>query len=301
MLPMILGPVLLLVAACFVVPSRWLALHAENTYLANLGYGATLHGADCAVVIYGDSSAMVGVNPKIIQARTGLSACNIAEFEGMTILNGTMVLDRYLAQNKRPRYLIFLYTPEDYDPGSQRRTVGMFEATTWRMRQGNKLAGVVALMRYPDEFFGWTEQGLRLAVERSRTPEASAAVQNFRTARDGQLPLEGPVMTQCESIVRPKSVPDVAWMDGLKTQYGVDGTTVLLDATPLPPCDPKLAYFREHLAGLVDSGVQVFPLSAFTSEGRLHANATGSAMLSNMIAGQIADRMRAGGYGTGAR
>ena len=92
------------------------ALRAGNTYVANLGYGATLYGVDCQVVVSGDSSAMVGVDPGLIRRRTGLNTCNIGEFEGMTILNGTMVVDRYLAQNAKPRFLVFRYTPEDLIP-----------------------------------------------------------------------------------------------------------------------------------------------------------------------------------------
>ncbi|ADW67554.1 hypothetical protein [Granulicella tundricola] len=135
LLPLILVPYLLLLIALFLVPSRWLAVRSGNTYLANLGYGATLHHADCQIVVYGDSTAMVGIDPAVLRERTGLSACNIAEFEGMTILNGTMIVDQYLAQNQRPKYLVFLYTPEDFQPESQRAMVGMFEGLTWRFGQ----------------------------------------------------------------------------------------------------------------------------------------------------------------------
>lgn len=287
LLPLVLCPVVLMVTACVVVPSRWLELRARNIYLANLGYGATLHGADCEIVVAGDSSAMVGVDPAELRERTGMSACNVAEFEGMTILNGTMVLDRYLAQNARPRFLVFAYTPEDFDPQSQRHEIGLFEAITWRMRQPGRLLSVAELLRHPEEFFVWVEQGLRLTVERSLNRPAPVEILEYRAKRGGQLPSDAPAPAECESAGRPHSEPDRAWVDGLRAKYGVGGTTVLMDATPMPPCDEQLAYFEQRLPGVIDNRVETFPLDAYTTDGRLHMNAAGAARFSEQIAEQI--------------
>ena len=292
LLPLILSPILFFVAAYLIVPSKWLALRSGNTYLANLGYGATLYGVDCQVVVSGDSSAMVGVDPGVIRRRTGLNTCNIAEFEGMTILNGTMVVDRYLAQNARPRFLVFLYTPEDFDPQSQRREVGMYEAATWRLSQPHRLSNLIAVVRRPDEFFTWAEQGLRLAVERIMSKPASPEILQFRAEHQGQLPIHAPPLTACEGG-RPYSAPDRNWVSGLRAKYGGQGITVLIDSTPMPPCDPELAYFQQRLPGVIDNSVETVPLEMFTADGRLHANAAGAARISNMIADQIVQRMSA--------
>ncbi len=300
LLPLILSPILLFVAAYFIVPSNWLALRAGNTYAANLGYGATLYGVDCQVVVSGDSSAMVGVDPGVIRRRTGLKTCNIAEFEGMTILNGTMVVDRYLAQNARPRFLVFLYAPEDFDPQSQRREVGMYEAVTWRVGQPqHRLSNLLAVIRHPDEFFAWAEQGMRLAVERVPSKAAPPETRQFRAERQGQLPIHAPPLTECPSGRRPHSDPDRKWVSGLRSKYGGQGITVLVDSTPMPPCDPDLAYFQQRLPGVIDNPVETLPVEMFTTDGRLHANAAGAARISSMIADQIIQRM-SGDSATGA-
>jgi hypothetical protein len=288
--PFILIPCVFLGSACFFLPSRWVVVRSENKYLINLAWGATLHNVNCQIVIYGDSTAMVGIDPALIRQRTGLSACNIAEYEGMTIFNGTMVLDRYLSQNQRPKFLIFLYSPEDFDPSSQRHVVGLYEAMTWRVGQPNRLINLATLLRRPDEFFYWAGLGWRLTLERVAKRPASNDILQFRTAHKGQYPVDAPTATECETMVRPLSIPDREWIAGLR-KYNRDGTTVLVDSTPMAPCDPKLSYFQQTLSALVDNRFQTIPITAFTTDGRMHANATGSALLSNMVADQVLQRM----------
>jgi len=129
----------------------------------------------------------------------------------MTILNGTMVLDRYLSQNQRPKFLIFLYSPEDFDPQSQRQEVGLFEAMTWRVGQPNRLVNLTTLLRRPDEFVYWAGFGWRLALERIGNKPASNDILQFRTAHQG-----APTASECETVVRPPSVPNQEWVTGLK-------------------------------------------------------------------------------------
>ena len=58
---------------------------------------------------------MVGVIPQVIEQRTGLTACNIAEVAGVQSINGMAVTDAYLQHNQRPKYIVFLYAPEKLD------------------------------------------------------------------------------------------------------------------------------------------------------------------------------------------
>jgi hypothetical protein len=75
---------------------------------------------------------------------------------------------------------------------------------------------------------------------------------------------------------------------------------VLVDATPVPDCDPSLAFFQQHSSGVVDNRIESLPVSAYTVDGRLHVNAKGSSLLTNILANQLADQMHltlsAGGH-----
>jgi len=290
LLPLIGSPFLLLMAALIILPSKWFALHSQNAYLVNVGYGAKLYGENCQVLIYGDSSAMVGIDPSLIRARTGLSTCNIAELQPMTMLNGTMLLDIYLEHNTPPRFLVFFFAPEDLDPQSQ-RTNGPFEAIVWRMRQPDKLKSLIYLtLHYPSELMGWVEQGLRFTLTNALSKPASTEIQHLREHTHGQLPMSARSLSVCDSLLR-NAPPDKAWVAGLRSKYGLGGTTVLVDATPLATCDPSLSFFQRVLPGVIDNRVEALPVSVYNADGRLHVDAEGSAILSKMVADQIAKHL----------
>jgi len=294
--PLVLLPILILVFAILVVPTERFAAHSGDPFLMTLGYGAQLHNADCRITIFGDSTAMIGVNPELIQKRTGLSTCNISETEGMTMVNDTMILDQFLEQNPAPQFLVFLYAPEDLDPQSQRRNsaVTTFEAVTYRFRQPNKLLSLVAVMRHPDDFFSWAIHGARWAMDSIFSTPLPPETKLLRFRTQGQSALKDPTMTAAScATLPPLSPPNRAWVSGLRSKYGVNGTTVFVDAMLLPECDPGLNYYPRELSGLIDNQISALPISDFHNGGR-HVNPIGSVPLSGMIADQILERLHAG-------
>jgi hypothetical protein len=291
--PLILAPALILLLAILVVPTQWFAEHSGDPFLVTLGYGAQLRNADCRILIYGDSTAMIGVNPDVIQRRTGMSTCNIAETEGMSMINGTMVLDQFLEHNSHPQFIVFLYAPEDLDPQSQRGNtlVSTFEAVTYRLRQPNKLMSVVALMRHPEDFFSWAIHGARWAMDSISAKPLPPEIRLGRFKTHGQASLKDPLMTSCSALpsINP---PNRAWVNSLRSKYTVNGTTVLVDAMLLPVCDPGLGYYQRELSGVIDNRLDPLPVRDYHSGGR-HVNPTGSVPLSGMIADQVMEQLHA--------
>src|SRR6476660_8310345 len=68
----VLLPCLLLLLAFPIARTEEFALRSQDLYLTNLGYGLTLDHAKCDVMIYGDSSALTGIDPAVIEQQTGL-------------------------------------------------------------------------------------------------------------------------------------------------------------------------------------------------------------------------------------
>ena len=294
LLPLILVPLLLPVAAVLIVPTAWFAQHSGISYLVTVAYGATLRDTNCQVVIYGDSTAMLGIDPERVRQLTGLSTCNIAEFMGITMLDGTRLVDQYLARNRRPRYLIFNYAPEDLNPAQQygNTNIHLFEAITYTLRQPGR--GANLLLRHPGEFFDWSCRGLRIAAGRVVTKSSESVVtkpfspeiQYLRNTTGGRiLPEDAPALSSC-SYLSYASAPDKNWIEFLRSKYGRDGTTVLIDATPIPACDPNLSFYRGKLAGVVDNRIDTLPVNDFLDGGR-HTTGAGSVLLSERIASQI--------------
>jgi hypothetical protein len=279
-------PVLYLVAAFVLVPSQWALHHTRNTYLANMGYGDTLHNTKCDVLIYGDSSAMVGVDPALLQANTGLSACDIAEFEGMTTVFGTELVDNFLRNNQRPRYIVFIFAPEDLRPQTGWTGPQRMEAIIYAMRTRRNLHTLGLLLRHPAEMFGALETGLRILLADLRRPPLSAKSRHLRADHNGWLPVYEQPATACYEPLELTSV-DANWVNGLRQRYGADGTRVMVLTMPEPTCDSTFDLYAPAVSGVTDNALEIYPLPLYSKVGRLHLVGAGVTRFTTEIGERI--------------
>jgi hypothetical protein len=276
------APFVLLAVTVFWMTTDVYRQHSVYRHLAGTAYGVRLRGANCQVVIDGDSSALVAISPAVIEQRTGLKTCNIAEVAGVQVINGMMVPDLYLEHNARPRYMIFLYVPENLTPAGEWHEVSTFEGVFLRMQIHPDAAFWKMMAKDPLEFLKIVEVGLRTGVQGllSRPPQVRDVLQ-------GQLPEPGPLMTECVQAFAVRA-PDATWLAHLRAAYGVGGTRVLIDVMPEPPCDVTRTYYEARLTpGLIDNTLGTLPLAVYANSGRLHVNDAGSQMESERVAEQI--------------
>lgn len=266
--------------------------HVPYPYIVDTGYGSKLQHADCDVVIDGDSTALVGVLPRIIEQRTGLKSCNIAEVAGVKTMNGMMVLDDYLAHNRRPRFLVFVFAPEGLNPPSSWTYISDWEGWFYRIRFHRDKAFWQAMLRSPDEAFAHTELAFRSGIEWLLKRPLPPALAHERELNGGHVSEPGTPLTACpaDPFLRP---PDAAWLSYLRRTYGIGGTHVLIDVTPMPPCDELLPYYRARVPGLTDNSVDTLPIGDYSNSGRLHTDDAGTVELSERIANQLAEEISA--------
>ena len=268
--------------------------HSRSLYLSQLGYGAKLRGADCDVVIDGDSTAMVDLMPKVIAARTGLSACNIAEVAGVKRVNGMAVLTTYLQHNHAPKYLVFQFAPEDLSDPWRWQWGGTFEGVLYGMQFGHKADVMRTLWRYPDSSLGNAELGFRSGLVWHLTKSPPAEEMHSRDTQLGRMPEGGEPLTKCDATDDRKLAPQPDWLAKLRQTYGKDGTRVLIDVVPQPTCDPTVGYYAGALAGLIDNKVSTLPPEMFIGTGRLHMNDAGATVVSERVAAQILQAEKGG-------
>lgn len=283
-------------AICFfVMRSDFFLRRTQNIYLANMGYGLRLRNADCQVLVFGDSSAMEGVDPGILSKETGLSACNIAEPAGVMRLNGTMVLDTYLERNPRPKYLILLLSPNGIRPTWLHE--GNYEAVLMRVRERPDLGLLYAVIRHADDILsaiGTSGRFVLTWVVHSPLPEG---IVHKRDNNRGRYPDTSERMTTCLTDARINP-PSREWVDGFRTRYSVEGTHVLVDVTPVPDCDPAQATYMREFApdnGIIDNRLEIYPTHWYTQSGHFHLGSSeGWGHLTARIAEQINTRQKAG-------
>ena len=269
--------------------------HSHSVYLSQIGYGAKLQGVDCDVVIDGDSTAMVDILPKVITARTGLSACNIAEVAGVKRITGMALLDTYLQHNRRPKYLVFQFAPENLSDPARWEWGGMFEGVLFGLQFGHKADVMRSVLRYPAASLVNAELGFRSGLTWHLTHSPPAAEMHSRDAQLGRMPEEGSPLTECDATDARKLSPQAEWLTKLRETYGRNGTQVLIDVVPQPICDPAVEYYRRELTpALIDNSVSTLPVGLFLGTGRLHMTDAGAAVVSERVADQILQAEKGG-------
>ena len=283
---LLLIPVAAMVASLFAMRTDWFPPRAGNTYIATVGYGSRLRNVSCDVLINGDSSALVGVVPEVITRQTGLSACNIAEFGGMEEVNGRLLLDEYLKNNARPKFLVFVYAPENLTPRDRWTSVSHFEGILYKLRNHPDGALVRTLLLHPKELFQFWTLGMRLVGQAFITQPLPLAVQTARVTNRGWLAVPGAVLSRCQSgsLLRP---PDANYTRALHNEYAVGGTTVMVDVTPEPVCEQDYDFYASTLPGAIDNQQQQFPIDLYNDSGRLHLIRNGAERFTGQISAQI--------------
>lgn len=254
-----------------------------------------MHGRTCNVLVFGDSTAMTGINPEIIRGDTGLSTCNIAVTNSVLAVTGNLTLDRFLARNPRPRALLIQLSPESFTLNHQpwEETVypeGLLEMLRW----GDPDATRVLLWTHPREtlaFAGYTAgytafYFIKHAWEHlthTLAPEDAVVIRNgFFTA-----PL--PPRSSCEAVPQSAAATSrsaaSAFVADLRRRYQPQADTVFINVAPIPACDPDLIALQNHLRGLTSNTLDALPISLFNDER--HYTAAGSTQLSHQLANQL--------------
>ncbi len=287
-----------LAGAIFVGGTQWYLSHAQDYGLRLGGYAEWAPQQNCDVVLYGDSSALMSLDPAVITQRTGLSACNVAE--GVVFLEVTgsdHFLDVYLARNKTPRFIVTTWSSIDFRP--QRPPLASFKPqgvsySLQYMNRGAVRRWLTVHPYYAFEYATWIVQSFMDEVIDKLAGKRKVDVRRDRAAARGlwQFPL--PAETHClrnntftntASVQRnPESVKE------FRRRYTTPETQVIIDVTPVPDCDSFAQIYRERTEGLHDNAFQTVPVRFF-NEGDVHMNQLGSTYYSNEVAEQILERM----------
>lgn len=291
MISVIVGlPVLACLLAFVLTYSQWFRKHADSQWIQSSDRVFTAHDIPCDVLVYGDSSAITGVDPAIVQQRTGLRTCNVAQTKAVIVVLGTKGLDLFLAHNPKPRYLVLQFTGADfYKPESWKDTTAYMEGVVPLLRYYSKRDFILTTLRHPEIIMGmmhyayvtgpsdlWTNRR-HLANLTSNTPLI-----------DVHFVRSEPTQTNCalvDDLDPTFHTPDPVFVQQLREKYAHAADHLLIDASPLSTCDPKFNYISQHLHGLSNT-LERYPPELF-NEGYSHYTKAGAQRVSEELAQQI--------------
>ena len=256
------------------------------------------HDRDCDVVVYGDSTAMTGIDPDRVEEQTGLKTCNIAVTNAVLAVTGNLTLDHFLANNRHPRVLLVQLSPNGFQPDSAvwQHTVyaeGLLEL----LRHGKPGEARHVLMTHPTEavsFAGYAAGFTAWYAIKDLWFHATALRprEDLVTVRNGFFTPPFPPRTSCE-VVGTAAAPEKSDQTGFsrlvvqdfRTAYADRAGVVLVNVAPIPDCDRNVATYTAALDGVTSNSLLTLPVNDFNN--CCHYTAHGSEIVSSLVAQEL--------------
>jgi hypothetical protein len=258
------------------------------------------HDRDCDVLVFGDSTAMTGIDPEKVEEQTGFRTCNIAVTNAVLAVTGNLTLDHFLAHNGRPRVLLIQLSPDGFQPESHgwHQTIyaeGMLEL----LRHGRPGEARQLLFSHPEEsvafagyaagFSAWYAiKDVWFHVSHLRPEEDTITLHTDSTF----FTPPSPPRTSCipaASLVSTSDPEQAAFsrslVAGFHSSYAPQAGLVLVNVAPIPDCDQNLAAYSAELDGVTSNSLLPMPIGYF-NDGR-HYTARGSEIVSTLVAREL--------------
>ena len=297
---LVLLPLLAIPAGILLGRSDFFLHHGASVWVRANDAVFDIRDRECDVLVYGDSTAMTGIDPEWVEGHTGFRTCNIAVTNAVLAVTDNLTLNHFLAHNARPRVLLVQLSPDDFQPENHawHQTIyaeGMLEL----LRHGNPNEARQLLLSHPQEAIGFAGYAAGYtawyALKRvwfhttHRLPEEDTVA-----VRDGSTFFTPPSPARSSCLPTPSVSPsnnpsDISFsralVDDYQKGYASRAGVILVNVAPIPSCDQNLAAYSAELNGITSNSLLDLPIGLF-NDGR-HYTARGSEIVSELVAKEL--------------
>lgn len=291
----ILLPLLAIPAFILLGQSDFFLHHGASVWVQSNDAIFQMHGRNCEVLIYGDSTAMTGIDPSLVEKDTGYKTCNIAVTNAVLSVTDNLTLNHFLAHNARPRILVVQLSPDGFQKENHAWNRSIYaEGMLELMRHGSLDDTRRMLWTHPREaisFAGYAAgfsayYGIKqafYAATRMRPDEDEVRVHN------GFFTPPTPARTRCDMTPSAAAASDTTYprqvVREFQNTYTSHSDMVLVNVAPIPSCDKNLEQYQKNLAGVTSNALTALPIAYF-NDGR-HYTASGSEVVSRLISDEV--------------
>lgn len=290
----ILLPLLAVPAFIALGASDYFLHHGASIWVQSNDAIFQMRNRDCKVLIFGDSTAMTGIDPALVEKDTGMKTCNIAVTNAVLSVTDNLTLDHFLAHNGRPQFLVVQLSPDGFQRANRSWNRSIYaEGMLELMRHGSRSEARHVLLTHPREavtFAGYAAgfsayYALKQAVyvtTQMRSDEDEVHVRN------GFFTPPAPARTRCDASPALTSSADDFPRELVRNyhqNYAPRTGTVLVNVAPIPACDRNLTRYQQELAGVTSNDLTALPIAYF-NDGR-HYTASGSEVVSRLISDEV--------------
>jgi hypothetical protein len=246
----------LIVGPLLSIRSPGYLLLTSNLWNAKLDYPFSLKNRSFDVVIYGDSTASVGLDPRIISADLKVSVVNLAVTSGVLREARDYPLDRYLSANHKPKLLVLAISPSSVSIDQQSPEVQSIDAWWLISRYASPVFAAGQFLLHPRMLPAlWSETIHQEIFDGGLLHrKAFEAGEKSIIASHGWLSYPKAVspLQSCRNQVAmsDKALNEHSYINQFEKKYQALGIPVKVFFTPVPDCDSNLGSMQARLSGL---------------------------------------------------
>jgi hypothetical protein len=248
-----------------------------------LDHSYNLAGTDADIVIFGDSSALYGIDTPRLSAELGLRVINLPQSIGSLVIMGDLPLRRYLSQNKTPRIILLYMTPWNRDFNAV-PDVHAYEGTEQLVRHGTASELRHLLRTRPREILSFPLSFYLVGSSSTRLWNPGGI--HF-TPNDGFLPyrstIAGPIAGDCAIPPQLLNLTSDRTLQQLQNSFRPTGARIVTMLAPIPNCAGA-----KQIANRLGASLMVLPSYDFADDTFLvHPIASHSAETTDRVAAEL--------------
>ncbi len=262
-------PLIGFVSAFPLVCSRSYEQWGETQWGPELEFPYAPGTPDGDVVIFGDSSAFLGIDPRIINAELGIHSVVLPSTVGSLPVIGDSPLRSYLAHHQKPKLIVLYFSAWNLD--FQHVSKGrLFEGEEMMMRHATwgevaqfTLHHPLEMAEFPLRLYATFGPKMVSAIlhHKDRTHDIATAL-----GHAPYIATFGPLTDLCRI---PRSLLDQhgdSSVEELRRKYAADGTKVVVYLAPVPACTNSGAMRSRSFADLGAKPPALLPPSYFAAD-----------------------------------
>lgn len=292
----LLLPLLAWISAFPLVTSRSYEQWGETQYgpVLEFPYEPGVPNAD--VVVWGDSSAFLGIDPRVVNAELGIHSLVLPSTVGSLPVIGDAPLRSYLAHHARPKLLVLYFSPWNLDfthtaPG--RLFEGeemMLRHQTWGEILRFDLRHPLELLSFPVRLYSTFGSKMIMSAlhRKSRAQDTAAALGHAPYAEP-----VGPLTDLCRIPSTYLKMTSSRSVEALRARYQEAGLQVMVYIAPIPNCTDSGAVHNRSFAALGAAPPLLLPPPLFAADPYYaHIMPPSVAENSRLFAAVLAQRLK---------
>lgn len=237
-----------------------------------LEYGYTTNGVNADVVIFGDSAAMINLDPVAMSKALGLKVINLPNTASSLEITHEAVLRHYLAHNKAPKLIVLYLALPTFDYKHMGEPLVIYEGQEMLASHGTA-AETLAFARhrpwdelvYPLRFYSVAPiTGLQGALlHRPRTPQVMLAQGHFDPMAHHATMPDAPCTLPVPAAYRTASAQDFV------AEFTTSATQVLPFVSPVPDCEGSAKAVSMPFPGLDVAPPKIMPRTDYKMDNSM--------------------------------